>query len=63
MDEEIAVFAVWTSGNPNIERKPCTARGAAVEAARDCGATAAYIPGLAMNKAADPYPAGSKIDA
>lgn len=31
--------------------------------ARDCGCTVAYLPGLAMRKAADLYPGRSKTDA
>lgn len=30
--------------------------------ARDCGATVAYLPGLAMRKAADLYPGRAKTD-
>jgi hypothetical protein len=38
-------------------------RGAASPVARDCGGEVAYLPGLAMRKAADLYPGKSKTDA
>lgn len=46
-----------------IVDQPNTIGALPVAVARDCGATVAYLPGLAMRKAADLYPGDSKTDA
>ena len=43
--------------------QPTTIGALPIAVARDCGATVAYLPGLAMRKAADLYPGRSKTDA
>ena len=43
--------------------QPNTIGALPIAVARDCGATVAYLPGLAMRKAADLYPGRSKTDA
>lgn len=42
--------------------QPNTIGALPIAVARDCGATVAYLPGLAMRKAADLYPGRSKTD-
>ena len=42
--------------------KPNTIGALPIAAARDCGCTVGYLPGLAMRKAADLYPGRSKTD-
>ena len=46
-----------------IVDQPNTIGALPIAVARDCGATVAYLPGLAMRKAADLYPGKSKTDA
>ncbi|MEH0057962.1 IS110 family transposase [Auritidibacter ignavus] len=43
--------------------QPNTIGALPIAVARDCGATVAYLPGLAMRKTADLYPGRSKTDA
>jgi hypothetical protein len=43
--------------------QPNTIGALSVAVARDCGCEVAYLPGLAMRKAADLYPGNSKTDA
>ena len=43
--------------------QPNTIGALPVAVARDCGCEVAYLPGLAMRKAADLYPGNSKTDA
>lgn len=43
--------------------QPNTISALPIAVARDCGITVAYLPGLAMRKAADLYPGRSKTDA
>jgi hypothetical protein len=45
-----------------VADQPNTIGALPIAAARDCGATMAYLPGLAMRKAADLYPGRSKTD-
>jgi hypothetical protein len=45
-----------------IVDQPNTIGALPIAVARDCGATVAYLPGLAMRKAADLYPGKSKTD-
>jgi hypothetical protein len=42
--------------------QPNTIGALPIAVARDCGGTVAYLPGLAMRKAADLYPGKSKTD-
>ena len=46
-----------------IVDQPNTIGALPIAVARDCGCTVAYLPGLAMRKAADLYPGKSKTDA
>ena len=46
-----------------IVDQPNTIGALAIAVARDCGCQVAYLPGLAMRKAADLYPGRSKTDA
>ena len=46
-----------------IVDQPNTIGALPVAVARDCGADIAYLPGLAMRKAADLYPGQAKTDA
>ncbi|MGP5014779.1 IS110 family transposase [Glutamicibacter ardleyensis] len=46
-----------------IVDQPNTVGALPIAVARDCGCDVAYLPGLAMRKAADLYPGRSKIDA
>ncbi|SMX66680.1 Transposase [Brevibacterium iodinum ATCC 49514] len=46
-----------------IVDQPNTIGALPVAVARDCGAVIAYLPGLAMRKAADLYPGQAKTDA
>lgn len=46
-----------------IVDQPNTIVALAIAVARDCGCQVAYLPGLAMRKAADLYPGRSKTDA
>lgn len=43
--------------------QPNTIGALPIAVARDCGCAVAYLPGLAMRKAADLYPGRSKTDA
>ena len=46
-----------------IVDQPNTIGALAIAVARDCGCEVAYLPGLAMRKAADLYPGRAKTDA
>ena len=50
-------------GQVLVVDQPNTIGALPVAAARDCGATMAYLPGLALRKSADLYPGRSKTDA
>lgn len=68
VQDEVALKAVFESLQQHgpvlmIVDQPNTIGALPVAVARDCGCQVAYLPGLAMRKAADLYPGRSKTDA